>query len=222
MTASGETGSGTIRVLIVDDHPVVSVGVERLLQTAEGVDVAGHAESVAAALEAVTALAPDVVLLDLTLGDEDGLELLERLPTDPSAPRVLIFSARDPMVLAQRVLSAGAMGFVQKGSPIPVLIDAIHRVARGEVVVSHEVEQRLMQGLRGGRSAEMVSALLSKRELQVYDLLGRGLTTKEIGRRLEVSAKTVFTHRSHIMEKLELSTAAELVRSAVLWVEALR
>lgn len=210
-------------VLIVEDHAVVREGLTRLIDDEPDLNVIGTAVDHASALELLAAARPDVAIVDLSLGYQSGLELIKAISNLDSRVAVLVLSMHDDAVFAERALRAGARGYVNKLEAIDVLLNAVRRILAGEVwlgarartivlesVISRDVNRSLPRGLRGG-------SRLSDRELEVLGLLGAGMGTREIARRLVVSVKTVESHRANLKEKLRLRTSNELVVYAARW-----
>ncbi len=223
MTASPPKAEPRLkRILIVDDHPVVRGGLTIIIQGCDGLTVCGSAGSVQEALAAVETLQPDLVLTDLGLPGRSGMELIKDLRTlHPELP-VLVMSMHDELIYAERVLRAGGRGYVPKEAPSEVLLQAIRRVLDGGVFVSETVTAHFLHGLSGGsgKRASFPIQRLTDRELEVFELIGNGKSTQEIGTMLSISPRTVDAHRTHIREKLGLADANELVRYAVRWIES--
>jgi DNA-binding NarL/FixJ family response regulator len=205
------------RVLIVDDHPIVRQGLAKLINDQPDLVTAGEAESPPAAVRAVTDLNPDLVILDLTLADGDGLELCKQLhDMHPDLP-ILIVSMHEESLYAERALRAGAMGYVMKQEPQDKVISAIRRVLGGDVYLSEAMAAKLLRGFKGTRADDDRSPLqrLSDRELQIFRLIGEGRSVKDIADTLFLSPKTVETHKEHIKQKLDLKTSNDLLRYAI-------
>jgi len=213
-----------VRVLVVDDHPLMREGLNQLLSGEPDFEICGEAESAATALAAVQRLQPEVVVLDLTLGSDDGLAVLRTLHEQYPALRVLVLSMHDEMLYAERLLAIGAHGYVMKQESPEVFLAALRKVSSGEHFLTAAVGSRLFGTL--ARLREQGSAQggdrLTGRERDVLREVGRGLGTQEIAVALSMSAKTVDSHRRNIREKLGLSSAGDLVRYAVRWAEGIR
>jgi DNA-binding NarL/FixJ family response regulator len=213
-----------VRVLVVDDHPLMREGLTQLLSGEPDFEICGEADSAATALAAVQRLQPEVVVLDLTLGSDDGLAVLRTLHEQYPAVRVLVLSMHDEMLYAERLLAMGAHGYVMKQESPEVFLAALRKVSAGEHFVTPAVGSRLFGKL--ARLREQAPAKggdrLTGRERDVLREVGRGLGTQEIAAALGMSAKTVDSHRRNIREKLGLASAGDLVRYAVRWAEGIR
>lgn len=208
------------RVFIIDDHPVMRRGIQFLMEAEPDLEFCGEAGSTEEALTLVPSAAPDLVLVDIALGGLNGLEFVKRLGTlCPDIP-VLVVSLYDEAHYADRALRAGARGYVMKDSDDRQILDAIRRILAGGFAFSPAVQQQLFLA-RQGRAGVPASPVdtLSDRELELFDHIGRGLTTAEIARAMHISPKTVETHRTNAREKLGAPTTADFVRRAVLWVQ---
>lgn len=204
------------RILLVEDHPIVRLGFVQLIQQEKTLRVCSEAEDSRSAIEAVEREKPDLAIIDLGLKQSSGLDLIKVLQgLHPKLP-VLVVSLHDETLYAQRVLKAGARGYVMKREAPDCLLVAIKRVLDGEIYVSEQMSSRLLNWfVRGARPEGSPLERLSDRELEVFRFLGQGSTTREIAEALHLSVKTVETHRAHIMDKLNLGSATELLRYAV-------
>jgi len=211
----------TKRLLIVDDHPILRRGLTALIESDPGLGVHAAVGTRAAALASMRDVQPDLAIVDLSLGDEDGLDLVKemkvRFPNIPS----LVLSMHDEATYAERALGAGALGYVTKQQLDETVLGAIRRVLSGETYMSEAVQRRLAEQYVRGRSLQRDSPvhMLSDRELQVFRLIGLGRTTRQIAGTLSRSVKTIESHLEHIKNKLGIQTAAELAQRATLWVE---
>ena len=223
-TQEGRTQTATPsrkwRILIVDDHPVVLLGLRGLLARESDLEICGEADDVESALRTAEATAPDAAIVDISLRGKSGLELIERLKASLPAIRILVSSIHDETLLASRVLRAGALGYICKGVSLEALVEALRQVLRGEVYLSPRMARQLSEQVadRERRSRDPVQQL-SNRELEVFALFGQGQTAQQIARRLNVSAKTVETHRKNIKIKLGLQNSAQLARMAFQWTQ---
>jgi DNA-binding NarL/FixJ family response regulator len=213
---AGPGRPGAVRILLVEDHEVVRIGLRQLIDSHPDLEVCGEAATVAEARSAIELLKPDVVLLDLTLGEESGFMLLRALDALAHAPRVLVLSMFDEALYADDALALGARGYTMKDVPPEDLIRAIRTVAAGGVYLSDRLTQRVMRRVAaGGDQVTVGQSALTPRELEVIELLGEARTTREIAARLGTAVKTVDSHKRNICEKLGLESAAELLRYAV-------
>jgi DNA-binding NarL/FixJ family response regulator len=208
------------RVVIVDDHPIVRRGLSQLVSSMPDLEMAGEAEGYAQALELLAEVPADVAVVDLSLDDSSGLDLLGEIRSRFPDVKTIVFSIHDAELYAPRALRAGAAGFVSKTQPCEDVLVAIRALARGEIYVASDVAQRILRRMSaGGRaSAEGGVERLSDRELQVFELVGRGSTTGEIARALHLSPKTVETHRQRIKAKLGIDSGTKLLIRAAQWV----
>ena len=207
------------RILIVDDHPVFRLGLARMLDGEEGLAVCGEARSTEEAFESVDELAPDLVVVDVSLPGASGLELVKGLRERRPELPALVLSMHDEALFAGRSIRAGACGYVNKQEPVEEMIAAVRTVLAGDTYLSPRMRARLeARGRRGGREMEAPVESLSDRELEVFGLIGEGLGTREIAERLGIAVKTVETYREHVKNKLGLESAPELARRAVAWV----
>jgi DNA-binding NarL/FixJ family response regulator len=208
------------RVLIVDDHPFMRRGLAQTINDQPGLTVCGEAGSVAEGLQLMEACSPQLAVVDISLGAESGIEFITAIREKWPATRVLVSSMHDETLFAERALRAGALGFVNKGEPPAVFIAALMRVSTGQVYLSERMTNRMLDQARADKAEPSRSPIesLSNRELEVFEMIGKGLATKQIAARLGLSPKTIETYREHIKQKLSLVNATELTRSAVQWV----
>jgi DNA-binding NarL/FixJ family response regulator len=207
-------------VLIVDDHPIMRHGLRELLSHEMDLAVCGEAEDSSAALRLIESLKPDVVLVDISLKDGNGIDLIKRIRAQYPALRTLVASMHDEHLYAERALEAGALGYVSKQEPVERVVEALRAVLRGEIFLSPEASTRLLRRLTSRRNpkAESPIALLSDRELEVFEAVGRGRSTRAIALELNVSIKTVETYRENIKQKLSLTSNTELIQRSFRWV----
>jgi DNA-binding NarL/FixJ family response regulator len=207
-----------IRVFLVDDHPIVRHGMAQLVAAEADLAVCGDAADAAAALEAVAAADPGVIILDVSLGTTSGIDLIRELKQRAPHAAVLVMSMHDEELYAERALRAGASGYVMKHEATQSILRAIRSVAAGGVFVSEAVSARLLgRWAAGGASDASPLGKLSNRELHVLELIGRGLGTRAIAEQLQVSVKTVESYRARLKDKMNLRSGTELTRFAVHW-----
>ena len=213
-------GEKTKRVLIVDDHPVVRHGVAQLIEGEPDLEVCGQAASLPEAIKVFRESQPDLVLLDLSLGDGSGIELIKDLKARSEDVRILVSSMHDESLFAERVLRAGAKGYINKHEATENLLDAIRHVLEGRVYLSSKMADRLLHRMVGPGDPSERSSIesLSDRELEVFQMIGGGLTTRQIAEKLYLSPKTIETYRENIKTKLNLANGSELTYHAVQWV----
>ena len=208
-----------LTVAVAEDHPVMLDGLAALLEREGGFVVGGRASTAAELRLLIARGAPQVLVMDLMLGEHDGLALLKELTALAPAMRIVVFSLHPEEIYAERCLRAGAHGYVMKTAPVPDLFRAIRDVAAGGISVSPRVSAAVLGSLHGrNRAPAAAEAQLTDRELQVYRLSGLALPTREIAEKLGVSVKTIETHRENIKNKLGLHSHAELVARAAQWV----
>ena len=215
-----EERSARRRVLIVDGHPVVRAGLAELIAAEPDLMICGLAEDARHALKAATTSSPDLAVVDLTLQGSSGLELIKDLQSHVPAVPILVLSMHDETLYAERVLRAGALGYIMKEEAMDDVLVAIRQVLRGEVYLSERMTPRMLHMLVKGpaETGDMPLARLTDRELEVLHFLGQGLSTRKIATALHLSVKTVEARRTHIMKKLHLEDATALIRYAALWV----
>jgi len=203
-----------IRALIADDHALVRAGIRALVEKIDNVSVIAETGEGGEALRLIKELKPDVVLLDVTMPGLSGLEVLAESRKHLPNVRVIILTVHDEAEYAMQALRAGAAGFLPKSAAANELQVAIETVSRGEIYVSDEVSRRTLLEYSRGRIEHRL-ALLTPRQREILTLIAEGLNTKDIGRRLNISAKTVESHRAQLMERLNIHDVASLVRFAI-------
>lgn len=202
-----------VRVLLVDDHAVVRAGYRLLLQSAPEIEVVAEAESGEAGCRLFAELAPDVVIMDLTLPGIGGLEAIRRIVQRDAKAKVLVFSMHEDTLFVEQALAAGARGYVTKSSAPHVLVAAVKQVAAGEQALAGNVAERLK--FARGRGGDSPLKELSTREFEIFCLLAEGLGSAEIAKRLSLSHKTVANYGTQLKNKLNVTTVAELTRLAI-------
>lgn len=209
------------RILVVDDHPFMRAGLAQLIDRQPDMFVAGEAGNPAEAMLAVPRVKPDLVLSDITMPGRSGAEFIKDLHALHAGMPVLVISMHDELVYAERMLRAGARGYIMKEAGGEALLAALRQVLRGEVYVSPRLSARLLENLSGGTPRPSASpiAKLTDREFEVFQLIGQGKSTHDIATQLHLSTKTVDVHRANIKGKLGIADGTALVRHAVRWVE---
>ena len=213
---ASHTKSAKTRILLVDDHPFVRQGVAQYINLEPDLTVCAQAGDVTEALQAISTLHPDLAIVDISLPGRDGIELIKDIKALYPACVVLVLSMHDETIYAERVLRAGARGYVRKQDSPQTLVQAIRRVLAGEIVMGPTVVSRFLHHIVGDKSNQWTSPidLLSDRELEIFRLLGQGQPRKDIANQLHISVKTVESHRTNLRQKLGLNNAAELSRYA--------
>ena len=201
------------KVYIIEDHPVTRDGFAELINYQSDLVACGHAGTAEKALAAIEASEPALVITDISLPDAHGLELIKQILGRRPGLRILVLSLHDEEVYAQRALRAGAKGYVMKAEPTDVVLMAVRKVLQGDIYLSPRMQQRH----DAGDMNHSEFAKLSDRELEVFEFIGRGLSTREIGSRLGLSVTTIETYRSRLKERLNLATGIELTHRAVEW-----
>jgi DNA-binding NarL/FixJ family response regulator len=205
--------SRRIRVLLVDDHAVVRAGYRILLKNSPEIDVVAEADSGESACAAFSEINPDVVVMDLTLPGMSGLEAIQRIVARAPGARILVFSMHEDPMFAERALANGARGYITKRSAPAVLGEAIRQVDAGLVYIDAKLAQRLAAQKARGEDSELAG--LSTREFEIFCLFAEGVGSNEIGKRLNLSPKTVANYGSQIKGKLQVSSMAEFARLAI-------
>lgn len=209
------------RILIVDDHPMMRDGLAQLIQHEKDLAVVGQADTAHQALDLVREEKPDLVLVDITLPDKSGLELIKDIQVMYPGTQVLVISMHDEGLYAERVLRAGGRGYVMKQEGGKKLMEAIRQVLEGKVYLSEKMAANILEIFSGGRpDSSSPVRQLTDREFEVYQLIGQGLDMREIAERLHLSIKTAEVHRGNIKQKLKLKSVGELIRHAVRWIES--
>jgi DNA-binding NarL/FixJ family response regulator len=207
------------RIVLVDDHDLVRQGLAALFDDVPDMDVCGEAAEYDEALRLIESEVPDIAIVDITLKGGSGLELIKQIEARFGSVKVLVLSMHDETLFAERVLRAGARGYLSKAEPGDKVVEAVREIVGGRIYLSNEVTDKILHRVVVGGEAETQSLVesLSDRELEVLELIGRGMTTRQIAEDLNLSKKTVDTYRDHLKKKLQLKTANELIRYAVTW-----
>ena len=208
------------RVFIVEDHPITSNGLAQLINYQDDLRVCGHANTVARAIDGVDEAKPDLLIVDVSLPDGHGIELVKNLEVRHPQIRILVLSMHDEGLYAERAFRAGASGYVMKQEPAETVLAAVRRILSGETYLSPRMQERVLNHFAAGKPAVANSHIerLTDRELEVFELIGRGLGTRQIAQRLRLGVSTVETHRAHLKEKLDLESGTELTCRAAEWV----
>jgi DNA-binding NarL/FixJ family response regulator len=219
---ASSAASGKKRILILDDHPMMREGLAQLINSETGLSVCGEAGCGQEAFELAAKLKPDLLLVDISLPDKSGLEVIKELRSFHPDISVLVISMHDESLYAERVLRAGGRGYIMKQEGGKKLMEAILQVLSGKIYVSEKMSEKLLASFSERsnpvkRDSPMEN--LTDREFEVLQLLGQGKGTREIASQLHLSGKTIEAHRANIKRKLDLKTGPELVRYAVRWVE---
>ncbi|HET6566522.1 MAG TPA: response regulator transcription factor [Rhodothermales bacterium] len=211
--------SDRIRVMLVDDHPAIREGIAAAIRSKLDLEVCSETGMADEALDMIKRVDPDVAVVDISLGDVHGLDLVYNIRTQFPKVQVLVFSMYDENVYAERALRAGAAGYLMKSEPLQGLVDAIRTVMRGEVYLSRDLASRILGKLvtRQTTGPTFATDELTDREMAVFQMLGEGFSIEEITERLHVSRKTVETYRRRAKEKLGLESIGELIQYAVQW-----
>lgn len=220
MSRLNPSSSMTCRVLVVDDHPIMVEGCVNLLSRQSDMKVCATAENADEAYRLYKEHSPNVAIIDLSLHDSSGLDLIKRIVEHDEHAKILVISMYDESLYGERALKAGALGYLNKREATENLVQAVRSVARGDVFAGEKLTKRLLSRAVGARTARGESPIesLTDRELEVFKLVGEGQTLKGIAAQLDLSPKTVSNYRDNIKSKLGLTNITELVRYATQWV----
>ena len=207
------------KILIVDDHPIIREGLSELINSERDIMVSGQAQDAYEAMKMIRADMPDMVIIDISLAESSGLELIKDLKVRYPELPVLTLSMHDETLYAERSLRAGAKGYIMKQQCTEKVIDAIRKILAGQVYISDRMASKMVRKLVGAKPEVGASPVdcLSDRELEVFLLIGQGNGTRSIAEQLHLSVKTIETYRSHLKEKLNLGNATELLQYAIQW-----
>lgn len=217
---TASTAKQRTRILLVDDHPLVRERLAEIINRETDLTVCGEAEDRHGAIAAIPARRPGLVIVDLALKDSDGLELIKDIRARWPKVRMLVVSMHDESLYAERVIRAGALGYITKQEATRKILLAIRRVLAGNIYLKEGIATHIVSRLTvraGSVAATTPAERLADRELQVFDLTGRGLNTGEIAKRLHIAVKTVETYRARIRDKLKLKDSSELLQWAISW-----
>ena len=209
------------KIFIVDDHPLVREWLANLIAKNSDLTVCGEAEDAPAALEGIAETQADLAIIDLSLGSGSGIDLIRSIRSSFPEVAMIVLSMHDERVYAERIIRAGARGYVMKRESTKKIIDAIHEVLRGNLYLSKEMTELLVEKFMSSDPGRvgLPIAQLSDRELEVFKLIGQGYEINEIAKMLNVNHKTIHTYSTRIREKLKLDSSAELLREALRWTE---
>ena len=209
------------RILIVDDHPIFRMGMKELLNQEDDFTVCSVAKDFTSARRALREDQPDLAIIDISLAEENGLDLVKEINVNYNGLPVLVLSLHDESVWAERAIRAGARGYVMKKEASESVISAIKNILNGKIHVSPDMMAHLLDKFQGNPSAQGAPTvdILTDRELEVFRLIGSGLSTREIAERMKLGIKTIGTYRDRIKQKLCIKSATELTRRGVLWIE---
>lgn len=207
------------KLILVDDHPIVLQGLAQILDYEDDLEVSGTASSIAEALEACRNLRPHVALVDLTLGDDSGIRLIEEMAHDFPDIKVIVLSMHDEMLYGERCLKSGAKGYVMKQDPPETVIDAIRIVMRGDRFISDNLKEKLLERFidKSGVTDASPVEVLSARELEVFEFLGQGLSPRQIAEKINLSVKTIENYIENIKSKYSLKSSREVLIHAIKW-----
>ena len=205
-------------ILIVDDHPLVRAGFSQLINDTSDLKVCGEAGDMATALKLLDSITPDLAIIDLSLAGGSGLDLIERIKARDSNILMLVASMHDESLYTERVLAAGARGYINKQEAQEKIIPAIRQVLEGKVYISETMTERILDNMASGTDDKRGIGSLSNRELQVFEMIGQGIAPGKMAKQLNLSVKTIETHQAHIKKKLGLSSAHKLTHRAIRWV----
>lgn len=210
-----------IKIIIVEDHPLMQKGMEMTLNAEMDMEVIGMAATGEEALALVDKAGPDLAVVDISLPGMSGLELIKQLRSRHDDLLILVVSRHEEELFAERAVRAGAQGYIMKIDAGEQVADAVRKIANGGIYLSEKISSRLLLNLTGGSDAREKSPyeLLSDRELAVFRMIGQGRPTKEIASRMHISSKTVDTYKSRIREKLNIPDGGRLLKEAVQWVK---
>lgn len=208
-----------LKVLLVDDHPITRQGMKALVNQQPNLEVCGEADNAPYAIELVGKLQPDLAIVDIALKTTNGIELTKNIKVQAPNLPVLIVSMHDEGLYAERALRAGAMGYLMKQEAGEKIVAAIQRLLAGEIYLSDKIKEKMLHRFVNKKGDGMVFSIdtLSDREMEVFQLIGNGYSTRQIAQKLNLSSKTIDSYREHLKLKLNLESGAELVRHAIQW-----
>ncbi len=210
-----------MNIIIVEDHPIFRMGMKEMIEHEPDMCVCGEAGDVACALKLIRANKPDLVVVDLSLKDSNGLDLVKEIAEHHKPTLSLVLSMHDEALHAERCILAGAKGYIMKQEASESVVLAIRRIMAGHIHVSPTIMSHILNSFQKQPDSVNESPLkrITDREFEIFQLIGRGMSPKQIAGQLNISVKTIGTYRERIKEKLGLNSAGELVRHAVIWAE---
>lgn len=222
-TGANGASSRKHRVFIVDDHPVTRTGVATLVNREADMEICGEADNALDAFTEIQNKRPDLALIDISLKKPNGIELLKNLRAVMPGLRTLIMSMHDEELYAERALRAGAQGYIMKEEAGEKIVHAVRKILKGEPYLSEKMKNRVLHHVMGVRKHDSAHSIhsLSDREMEVFNLIGDGFSTRDIAEKLTLSVKTIDSYREHLKLKLGLKKGSDLVRYAIQWVKSL-
>lgn len=218
----GSVFARQIRVFVVDDHPAIREALGFAIRDKIDMELCGQAESASDALELIPLVRPDVAIVDISLKDAHGLDLVQRIRSRYPATQVLVYSMYDELSYAERAIHVGALGYLAKSEPTRHIVEAIRCVIRGEVYLSRRMTSRILGKVVKEQQSGFIVGKLTDRELVIFEKLGEGSDIKDIAKELDLSRKTVETYRRRVKEKLGLDSVGALMQYAIQWMHGQR
>jgi DNA-binding NarL/FixJ family response regulator len=210
------------QILLVDDHPIVRDGLTTIINHQRDLNVCGGADDAHQALKAISELKPDIVVVDISLKNSDGIELTKSIKAKYPKLRVLVLSVHDESIYAERALRAGARAYLMKEVVSENIVKAIRSVSKGEIYVSDTISKKFLHKIAGDKATTTKTPVenLSDREFEIFRLIGEGYKASQIAKKLHLSVKTIETYRERLKEKLNITDASKLLRYAIKWVSS--
>lgn len=208
-----------IRIIIVEDHPVFRTGLAKILQSQNDFEICGEAEDVPNGFKIIQIQKPDFVIIDISLKNTNGLELVKDIAKHLPNIKTVVLSMHDEKIYAERALKAGALGYIMKDKTSDEIVKALREILKGNIYVSNSIVTSIVLKAVKSHDQVFVPDILTNRELEIFELIGKGKTTKEISRILNLHVKTVGTYKERIKEKLKIENAAQLAYFATQWIQ---